>query len=122
MISFKAILACSILMVTSACGGSGDNDYCGDDNSIGFVTIDLMDGEQVYDYGNPVVTVTYPSGDEIDYLTDSVGHLEFEVSPGTYLIQAADEVAGCFTEEATTLEVELCATHDVELQLSICLG
>ena len=122
MISFKGILACSVLMVTSACGDSGDNEHCGDDNAIGFVTIDVMDGEQMYDYGNAVVTMTYPSGDEIDYLTDSVGHLEFEVPPGTYLIQAADEVGGCFTEEATTLEVEPCATHDVELLMSICFG
>ena len=95
-------------------------DYC--DHTLGFVSVELTDGEVAYDYGSPVVTVTYPSGDDIDYAVEAGGHLEFQVAYGSYILQAADEIGGCFTEEPTSLEVEQCGEHEVELVMSLCWG
>ena len=121
MVRRRVWTAISILMGTVACLGGGSTD--GDcDHTLGQVIVELTTGEGPYLYGNPVVTVTYPGGVDVDYSVDEYGHIEFEVESGTYTIEAGDEVGGCFTEEPTVLDVEECGVHEVELIMSLCFG
>jgi hypothetical protein len=120
MISVRELLAGAVLMGLSACGLGDSPDAC--DHTLGQVIVDLSTGEGPYNYGSPVVTVTYPGDVDIDYTVDESGHLEFEVESGTYIIEAGDETGGCFTDEPTTLDVEPCGVHEVELVMSVCWG
>jgi len=114
MISFKTLALGVSILGMSACGNC--------DQTQGTVALSLMGGGVIYDYGTPVVTVTYPSGVEVDYSVGTDGYLEFEVEEGTYILDASDDVGGCFTEDSTTIEVESCGLHEVELQMEICFG